>query len=41
MYENRLAFGGITDKSVGTRFLTTLYIVFIHSQSKLSVMYTF
>jgi len=39
--ENRLAFGEVTDKSVGTRFWTTVYTVFIHSQSKLSVMYTF
>ena len=40
-YENRLEIGEVTDKVVGTRFWTTLYIVFIHSQSELSVMYTF
>ena len=40
-YENRLEIGEVTDKSLGTRFWTTLCIVFIHLQSELSVMYTF
>ena len=36
-YENRLAFDEVIYKSVGTRFWATLYIVFIHLQSELSV----
>jgi len=37
-YENRLEIGEVTDKSVGTRLRTTLYIVFIHLRSELSVI---